>query len=691
MNYLINRKLIFKPSSTITKSIIDFFLALGITILVLRPIDSFDIWWHLNSGLWMLEHTQVLKQDLWSFTQYGSKWTNIAWLFQVSIALIYKIGGIWGLFLFKGLCLLLAFLIVIKSTEKSEKVFPFFISFLVLFPTLYGHLHLRPHLFELISLVSIVWISQNPLNKNKLLLVFFILLVWANSHASVITGVIAFIFQIMLGKWEKPTPLTRRIFYSILFFSVLIITPFGTDLFSILFAHGNSDFIQYYIYEWLPHDIYPIALWVSLTLIFISLLAKKIQTTPVELFLILFFFYFSIKYQRFELEFSLLLLKPLSETIEFGVNFLKSQSPKYPVLASILIILLYGLVFPKHIEYLLPTKYANSPYDKYKYPYVAVAELRKLSDFLKRPLKIINYYDYGGYISLFTNNTSRVYIDGRMSTVFPEYLLLPQYENNPHLLKQLVDKYNADAIVLNLDKAGLVSRKLTKWTMVAYDQASVLFIKQNVQEESGLQVINYDPTIYNNNFNDNQLIENIDATLKLLDIEPENPIALNHMAVFLTAKDTADSDKQKAFKYLEQSIQLYPDNIFSRATYAYLLATTNEKSLINKFLQMLPEANKLSPGISLSYDLAYARTLINIGFPGVALDYLYPINKQRRYDLDRMIDTWELRSLAHISLNEKEKAKNCLDIAYEIIDINDSVKKQNLDNLRLMLTRSVIK
>jgi len=105
-----------------------FLAALLSTFMVLRPIDNFDVWWHLNSGLWMLEHGQVLDKDLWSFTQSGSRWLNIAWFFQVIIAIAYKLGDIWGLYVIKATGLCTIFWLVALSTRMPRNMIAYVIA-----------------------------------------------------------------------------------------------------------------------------------------------------------------------------------------------------------------------------------------------------------------------------------------------------------------------------------------------------------------------------------------------------------------------------------------------------------------------------------------------------------------------------------------------------------------------------------
>ena len=665
-------------------------ISLVITLLVLRPIDNFDVWWHLNSGLWMLENSQVLDHDEWSFTRFNEPWLNISWLFQLIIAVFYKLGDVWGLFIFKALCVFFVFWLITLAVRPSTKLTPYVISFVVLFPTFYGHLHLRPHLFELLALATIILISQYKWDKWKALVGFFILLMWANSHASVAVGAIALALQILFGDWKNEIKIHARISISIVFLLTPLMTPYGIDIVNVLLVHGGSDFIQYYISEWLPHDSYPAGLWFAFIFICLLFLNKKISISFAELFLLIFFLYYSIKHQRFELEFTILLLRPLIESVGYSLNSLEKQNTSFPTLVSILILLVHCLIYSDHVKYLSPLKYSEAPYNRFKYPSTTISQLKLISEKLVRPLKVLNDYNYGGYISLFSKGSSKIYIDGRMSTVFPESFLLPSFESDPAILKQLVDRYQIDAILLNLSNAKTLFPIDPNWQLTGYDQASVLLVKRSILENMDLPKIYYNPNNYSNNFDAKDLALYIDSTKELLSFNTNNPVALNHLAFFSAKDTTIENADSMTFSYLDKSTRLHPNDIFSQATYAYLIAINdNKETMMGLFFKHLPPANKLIPGIDLTYDLAYARVLINRGASNLALDYLYPINKNRRYDIDKLLETWTLRIIAHAELNELNKAKNCLEIAYELISNNDEQQKNNLDNLGKILNSKI--
>jgi hypothetical protein len=64
--------------------------------LRLSAITNNDIWWHLRTGLWILENHAVPRNGL--FSQSASlPWTDANWGFEVLTAFFYRLGGLAGL------------------------------------------------------------------------------------------------------------------------------------------------------------------------------------------------------------------------------------------------------------------------------------------------------------------------------------------------------------------------------------------------------------------------------------------------------------------------------------------------------------------------------------------------------------------------------------------------------------------
>ncbi|WP_374332260.1 hypothetical protein [Aestuariivirga sp.] len=169
-----------------------------------------DIWWHLKTGAWILQHKAVPTTDTFSYTFAGQPWIAKEWLSQVIYYLAFAAGG-WN-----GVAALVAIVVGVAAgllyRSQSESLRPSMAASVVLVCMLLtsSAITARPHLLTLPLLV--IWIaglfkaSQKGSAPNFLLLV--VILAWANLHAAFTMGfVIAFFaFLDFLETWR----LTRK-------------------------------------------------------------------------------------------------------------------------------------------------------------------------------------------------------------------------------------------------------------------------------------------------------------------------------------------------------------------------------------------------------------------------------------------------------------------------------------------------
>src|SRR6202140_687745 len=62
-------------------------------VLVRRGGDP-DIFWHLVTGQWMVDHHRIVSQDLFTFTVTGKQWIDPEYTTEIIAYLVYKLGGL---------------------------------------------------------------------------------------------------------------------------------------------------------------------------------------------------------------------------------------------------------------------------------------------------------------------------------------------------------------------------------------------------------------------------------------------------------------------------------------------------------------------------------------------------------------------------------------------------------------------
>ncbi|MBU0499962.1 MAG: hypothetical protein KJ558_07290 [Gammaproteobacteria bacterium] len=661
--------------------------SLALALLITKQVDGTDLWWNLNSGLWMLEHHQILLKDYWSFTAFGSDWLNASWLFQVWMAIAYRVGDAWGLLALKYLFTWLALLFLVAASAGKGRFGAFLLAFLLLLPLIYGNLYIRPLIFEFAAISFMVWVSQRPFDKLIALATLLVLIGWANCHGSAIVGAVAMAIQAALAPW--PSEKGRRV--PLLFATLFLISPFlsplGFQVLDLLLAHEGSNAKNIYIVEWIRQKTFPPLLWLPFLAVTTGTLLKRLRLSPAEVFLLLFFLFFSTRSQRFELEFAVLLLRPLTVIIGEALGYLQDRGTAYPRLVTALLITGHLFIYQEQIGGLALFQPTGWPIYGPSYPSVTTDMAKSISDSLGRPLRVINKYDFGGYIPFRTQGAVQVMVDGRTPTVFPETFLVLSYREDPHLLDRLRDRYNADAVMLHLRSAGLLHGS-GLWTLVGYDPVSVLYLRSDLARNLNLPRIEYNPASYSNQAND-RLMTNIAATEQLLRFSRSNSLALNHLALFKSASAKSGTEWDEVHGLLRLADQANPRDGFARATLAFFLAqaaSTKERNALERFLTALPPPKDLIYDIPTNNDLTYAAVLIDAGMSDIAKGYLYPAQPERRMALDALAETWRQRTLVELNLGRLTAAAQSLEMARLLYPAEDE-HHQQLDGLAKSLRK----
>src|ERR1700680_2179595 len=53
-----------------------------------------DIFWHLVTGQWMVDHHQLVSQDIFTFTVHGKQWIDPEYTTEIIAYLLFKAGGL---------------------------------------------------------------------------------------------------------------------------------------------------------------------------------------------------------------------------------------------------------------------------------------------------------------------------------------------------------------------------------------------------------------------------------------------------------------------------------------------------------------------------------------------------------------------------------------------------------------------
>ena len=267
-------------------------LLLILLIAVRTPLDS-DMWWHLRAGKTTWQQKGVLQRDIFSYTRYGEDWVNHSWLSQLVMYGLYALGKFPALSLWVGLTAMAAMYFLYLQTEgalfiRISSVFlSAFVSSVVWSP--------RPQLFSILMFALTGWVlfRYRQGQRNSLIYLLPIFLIWSNLHGGYVLGVILILtqiaglllnqltaeeHQIMQGRED----LKRLSAWFAGCLLVVLINPNGISMWRIPFQTVGVETLQDYIAEWASPDFHQPVQQVFLILLFGSYSAAAFSRRRLE-------------------------------------------------------------------------------------------------------------------------------------------------------------------------------------------------------------------------------------------------------------------------------------------------------------------------------------------------------------------------------------------------------------------------
>jgi hypothetical protein len=166
-------------------------LPVGVALL---PLVDYDMWWHLRTGQWIVEHGTVPTTD--PFSQYGLQtgkpWFAYSWLFEVGAYGLYRGLGFEGVFLGRAVLTLGIVLALHRLVARREPRFLVAavllgLAVLALLPLVTDRPWLFTILFATLTLDVVLDLREGrPARRVWLLPTLFVL--WANLHIQFVYG-----------------------------------------------------------------------------------------------------------------------------------------------------------------------------------------------------------------------------------------------------------------------------------------------------------------------------------------------------------------------------------------------------------------------------------------------------------------------------------------------------------------------
>jgi hypothetical protein len=383
-----------------------------------KPLQDPDIWWHVRTGELILRHG-VPHKEPWAFTAMGRSWTPTSWLSDAALAAIHDVFGWRGIIILKtllGAILLFAlFRMLFATTTKTRIAAPVFILVAV---TLSPFIAERP---QLISLCLVVWLAHTVrdglLGKLPSWWVVPVTYAWANIHGMWILSPICLLL-VALGAALDRRPDWRRLSgrsasVALAALVVASLTPAGPRLVfsSIMIHRAAGDVSEWQRTNLLDH--YSVFL-LALMLVWVVAVARSgIPTPPSEILWMGAMFVFALVAARNIAPVAILVSPFVVSAVDrtFGARIARAAPPPALPRSTGWLVVSAGFLA-------LVTLVAQRP------PVVAGLPTAIVANLMERPgpVRVLNSYVVGGYLTGAGAPHISVAIDGRTENYDPKFV-----------------------------------------------------------------------------------------------------------------------------------------------------------------------------------------------------------------------------------------------------------------------------
>ena len=245
----------------------------GVTIDAASVMDE-DIWWHLQTGRWILAHHAVPTQDMFSAHAAGKPWIAYSWLFDVLVSRLFDLGGYRAMLALSTFALLAytawAIVFLRRFTNLRRAMILAFAAYTAVMPLKSP----RPWLFTILFFaaeLSLLWVARERNRPALLLPIVPLFALWANIHIQFVYGLALICLFALEGFLpSEPAPRLRSIWLWLLLAAsslATLLNPCGWNLYRVVAQYVTQTAPLTYVQEMQAMPFRNVMNWMALALI----------------------------------------------------------------------------------------------------------------------------------------------------------------------------------------------------------------------------------------------------------------------------------------------------------------------------------------------------------------------------------------------------------------------------------------
>lgn len=389
------------------------FIALIVFWFTLQPAIDPDTGWHIATGRFIVEHHQIPKTDIFSYSLPNHPYIAHSWASDILMFYVNRASGPVGLsVLFALITTATLFIIADSAFQTTKKQYFQYLLPLFAYPAaeIIGP---RPQAFTVLGVALLIrqLMLISPKSIWQIPLLFFI---WSNVHGGVVLGFAIMVLWVLIAFLQKNS--NRYIYGQSLILAgvVSLINPYGHQIYTFALGMINNQTSAVYNSDWVP--LFSPFLDQSTQVLRLSIVAvslvgiidnqspKALRWTAGLMLLL------SFKTIRYVVPLFVLVLPLVLQTLDRLVSPVKNRWWLPFCIIIIGAIPSTGLINKSE---LLCTNNLQCYGQASQMPYQAIEYIKvnRLNG------NIFNFYTWGGYLS-WQLPESKVFIDGRMDNFF---------------------------------------------------------------------------------------------------------------------------------------------------------------------------------------------------------------------------------------------------------------------------------